>query len=260
MTIEFAQPTLLLLAIPVGILLWLLYRRSLSDFSVRQRQLSLFIRSLLVLLLLCSAAGMTLLLSSTEPWIVFVTDVSPSIGTEGRSAAQEFLRTAELSRGRRSATWINFASTISPPTLTPPGPADSTAPANTQTDPAPPETDIEHALDAAVATVPPGFVPRIVLLTDGNQTTGDAIAAATRNTAEIWTVPLPAPEAPEVQVSSLKAPHEVREGEPFLIEAEISANHPDEGTVELYRGEFRVATRQITLQPGTNVIRFEQSV
>ncbi|MFN5731905.1 MAG: VWA domain-containing protein [Planctomyces sp.] len=260
MTIEFAQPSLLLLAIPAGILLWLLYRRSLSDFPVRQRQLSMITRSVIMLLLLCSAAGMTLLLSSTEPWIVFVTDVSRSIGTEGHTAAQEFLRTAELARGRRSAAWISFASTISAPALTPPAAPGSTAPADTQTNQSPPETNIERALDAAVATVPPGFVPRVVLLTDGHQTTGDALAAATRNTAEIWTVPLPAPSAPEVQVSSLKAPHEVREGEPFLIEAEISANHPDEGTVELFRGEFRVAARQTTLQPGNNVIRFEQSV
>ena len=257
MAIEFAQPALLLLAIPVGILLGLLYRRSLSDFSTRQRQLSLFTRSLILALLLCSAAGMTLLLPSAEPWVVFLTDVSPSVGREGQDAAKDFLKSAELTRGSHPATWISFADTASSPALTPPG----TSPdKSSQSTAATPETNIERAVDSAVASVPPGYVPRIVLLSDGNQTTGDALAAAARNQAEIWTVPLPAPTAPEVQVSSVHAPPEVREGEPFLIEAEIAANHADECTVELYRGEFRVATRRLTLQPGTNLVRFEQTV
>ena len=96
MIFEFAQPVLLLLAIPSGILLWLLYRRSLSDFPLRQRQLSLAVRGLLLVLLLCSAAGMTLLKSSTTPWVVFVTDISRSIGPEGRKVAAEFLNSAEF--------------------------------------------------------------------------------------------------------------------------------------------------------------------
>ena len=105
MIFEFAQPVLLLLAIPSGILLWLLYRRSLSDFPLRQRQLSLAVRGLLLVLLLCSAAGMTLLKSSTTPWVVFVTDISRSIGPEGRKVAAEFLNSAEQVRaGRFSAT------------------------------------------------------------------------------------------------------------------------------------------------------------
>lgn len=262
MAIEFAQPALLLLAIPSGILLGLLYVRSLSDFPTRQRQCSLITRAVILTLLLCSGAGMTLLLPSAEPWVVFLTDVSPSIGSEGETAAQEFLRKADLSRGLHPAAWISFARSATAPTTTSPiTTAPNTAPdKNTPAAVAGPDTNIEQALDSAVASVPPGYVPRIVLLSDGNQTTGDALAAAARHQAEIWTVPLPAPAAPEVQVTAVKAPAEVREGEPFLIEAEIASNHTDTCHVELYRGEFRVAARRLSLQPGTNVIRFEQTI
>ena len=45
----------------------------------------------------------------------------------------------------------------------------------------------------AAAAVPPFYVPRIVLLSDGNPTTGDALqaAAALRGKVEVLTVPLP---------------------------------------------------------------------
>ena len=272
MIFEFAQPVLLLLAIPSGILLWLLYRRSLSDFPLRQRQLSLAVRGLLLVLLLCSAAGMTLLKSSTTPWVVFVTDISRSIGPEGRKVAAEFLNSAEQVRAGRPATWISFAGSPEAPLSSFPElqAASDSKSQSPRTEPAPPQTpdtttqppatDIERALELAIATVPPGFVPRILLLSDGNQTAGDAIAAASRGMAEIWTVPLPPPQAPEVQIAALQAPEQVRQGEPFVVEAEISANHPDEAVVELFRGEFRAAAQRVTLQAGSNTVRFEQTV
>lgn len=272
MIFEFAQPVLLLLAIPSGILLWLLYRRSLSDFPLRQRQLSLAVRGLLLVLLLCSAAGMTLLKSSTTPWVVFVTDISRSIGPEGRKAVAEFLNSAEQVRAGRPATWISFAGSPEAPLSSFPElkAASDSKSQSPRTEPAPPQTpdtttqppatDIERALELAIATVPPGFVPRILLLSDGNQTAGDAIAAASRGMAEIWTVPLPPPQAPEVQIAALQAPEQVRQGEPFVVEAEISANHTDEAVVELFRGEFRAAAQRVTLQPGSSTVRFEQTV
>ena len=56
---------------------------------------------------------------------------------------------------------------------------------------------------SAAAAIPPSYVPQIVLLSDGNQTAGDA--AARRPCAAgcpVSTVPLPARNEPEVQVSA----------------------------------------------------------
>ncbi len=44
----------------------------------------------------------------------------------------------------------------------------------------------------AAAAIPPSYVPRIVLLSDGNQTAGDALQAALRGGVPVSTVPLPA--------------------------------------------------------------------
>ena len=56
-------------------------------------------------------------------------------------------------------------------------------------------TDLAAALEVAAAAVPPFYVPRIVLLSDGNPTTGDALkaAASLHGKVEVLTVPLPVP-------------------------------------------------------------------
>ena len=56
-------------------------------------------------------------------------------------------------------------------------------------------TDIAAAFDPAFASVPPCYVPHFILLSDGNETSGDALASAVRAGAPISTVALPASEA-----------------------------------------------------------------
>ncbi|HLQ45191.1 MAG TPA: VWA domain-containing protein, partial [Planctomycetaceae bacterium] len=129
-------------------------------------------------------------------------------------------------------------------------------------------TDIAAAIEAAAAAMPPDFVPRIVLLTDGNQTRGDALQAAlatanrgqSREPIPITTVPLPTRDDPEVQVSAVKVPAQVREGEPFYVEVLIDSNHDDEGLIEVFRGAHKVLSETKPLKKGENRFRFQQSI
>src|SRR5690606_20808205 len=92
-------------------------------------------------------------------------------------------------------------------------------------------TNLAAAIAAAAGTMPAGYVPKIVLLTDGNQTVGDGIATAARSRVPVSTIPLPTLSDPEVQVAEVSVPAEVREGEPFLVSVVIQSNHDDEGLV-----------------------------
>ncbi len=129
-------------------------------------------------------------------------------------------------------------------------------------------TDIAAAIEAAAAAMPPDYVPRILLLTDGNQTKGDALQAALatanrgrrREAIPITTIPLPTRDDPEVQMSAIKVPAQVREGEPFYVEVVIDSNHEDEGLIEVFRGAHKVLSETKSLKIGENRFRFPQSI
>src|SRR5205807_5646723 len=85
-------------------------------------------------------------------------------------------------------------------------------------------TNLAAAIEVASAAIPPSYVPHIVLLSDGNQTTGDALKAALRGGVPISAVPLATRTEPEVAVAAVGVPAQVREGEPFFVEVTIDSN------------------------------------
>src|SRR5438270_924858 len=123
---------------------------------------------------------------------------------------------------------------------------------------APQGTNIAAALEVATASIPPSYVPDIVLLSDGNQTVGDAVRAALRGGVPVHTVPLTTRGDPEVQLAAVYVPAQVREGEPFYVEVVVNSNHDDEGEVEVYRGAHKVVSETGKVKTGETRFRFRQ--
>src|SRR5262249_43682614 len=76
----------------------------------------------------------------------------------------------------------------------------------------------------------------------------------------ISTVPLRTRTDPEVQVSAVRVPAQVREGEPFNVEGGIDANHDDEGLVEVFRGPHQVLSERPAVTKGEKRFVFKQSL
>ena len=269
MPLEFQQPAYLLLMLPLAGALWWWHVRSLVDFSRSQRLAALALRAVICLIMLCSLSGLTWLQQSAEPFVVLLVDRSASVGPTGRRTGLDFLRATEQYRGGRRGVIVPFASNPQQPVSG----VDELArlwgenAAAAEAGGAIPAANSDllasnpaAAVSVAAAFVPSGFIPRVVLLTDGNQTTGDLYSAAASAGVPIWTVPLPGRDDPEVQVSEVVVPAEVREGEPFVVEVVVSSNHADEALVEVFRGGFRVLGERRTIVPGENRFRFEQTV
>lgn len=125
-------------------------------------------------------------------------------------------------------------------------------------------TNLDSALNAAIAALPPSRVPRIVLLSDGNATSGgSSLSTLADSGCPVDTVLLPVRSNPEVQLSAVQAPTQVRQGQPFYVEVVISSNHEAEGYVDLYRGDIQVGAdnaNKVKVKPGENRFRFRQSV
>jgi uncharacterized membrane protein len=119
-------------------------------------------------------------------------------------------------------------------------------------------TDIGSALDFASAIFPTGKTKRLVLLSDGNDTAGQAASAAARLAAqgiELFTVPLHNTSAPEVLVEKVEVPRRLKAGEPFDLTARIRSNIATTAKVKLYQNQFLIEQRDLELKAGDNEFR-----
>ncbi|MEZ6031952.1 MAG: VWA domain-containing protein [Planctomycetaceae bacterium] len=273
---EFTRPALLLLIVPIAIVLCVWFVRSLSDFPRQQRIGSLLTRAVLSLLLVLALAGTTWLHQTDQQFVLFVVDQSLSVGESAAAAANKFMKVAEAGKGSDRTAYLPFAATVG--TVQGAPVFDVRAPLRQGASPdviendasravlsaedrsARDGTNLAAAIEAAAGYMPPGYVPRIVLLTDGNQTSGNLLAAASRSGIPVTTIPLPTGSEPEIQVSEVSVPAEVREGEPFFVDVTVHSNHDDEGLLEVYRGDHKVISETRTLKTGANKFRFQQSI
>jgi uncharacterized membrane protein len=124
-------------------------------------------------------------------------------------------------------------------------------------------TNLAQALQLGLATAPQGQANRFVLLTDGRQNQGNALAvaqAAKDAGADIYYVPAPLTFTQEVVVESMVLPQEVKFGEPFQAKVVAWSQAETQGRLSLYRnGEF-LGSQVVRLSPGKNVYTYRQAL
>lgn len=253
--VDLAHPWALAFALVVVFLIWA-QRRSLADMTPLQRKVCFALRVFIMLLLVLALAGIRWLLPSQELSVLFVVDHSASISQPAQKEARNFV-TASLAAQHSSDTAgvIGFAAK---PELWQ-APAAHLQPAAQWPEPLNRKaTDIGSALDFASAIFPAGKARRIVLLTDGNDTGGQAASGAARLAAqgvELMTVPLHNESAPEVLVERVEVPRRLKAGEPFDLTAHIRSNVVTTAKVKLYQNQFLLEQRDMDIKVGDNEFR-----
>jgi Ca-activated chloride channel homolog len=265
LSLELSHPARLVCLAVAPVLVYYFYR-SLVDFPRWQRGISLAVRTFIVVLLVLALAGLTLLRPTTEQFVVFAVDRSTSVGEESTRAADKFVEEAKAGAGGNKFAILPFAKE---PHSNPHAPREEfisrsempTMDGQTATTGRGFEgTNIEAAIETAAALLPPGYVPGVVLVSDGNETVGDVLKASLKAGLTISTVPLATRNEPEVQVSAVTLPAQVRQGEPFYVEVVINSNHDDEGVVTVYRGPHEVVRETRSIKKGENRFSFQQTV
>ncbi|MBF6567900.1 MAG: VWA domain-containing protein [Candidatus Binataceae bacterium] len=122
------------------------------------------------------------------------------------------------------------------------------------------QTNIDSALTTAMGIFPADFEKRIVLLSDGNQTAGNAraeVPALTEDGVRIYASTPPVSSLGRVALTSLSTPGVVRAYERFAVRLDIESEtrDPVAGKLFLYRNGTAVGQQTVSLQPGLN--RFE---
>jgi uncharacterized membrane protein len=192
---------------------------------------------------------------------MFVLDVSDSVGEEGREAALNFVQRAlkQMKKGDQAGLVV-FGEDASVELALQPDAAlakiDSTVSGR--------GTDVSHAIEVALAQFPAAGKKRVVLLTDGNETRGNAQEAALVAQSlgvEIWSVPLGSNQRPmDVQLDRIMVPPRVNVSEPLDVRVVVSSQQATPAQLLLFRDQTLIGEREIELRPGKNAQIFADTL
>lgn len=118
-------------------------------------------------------------------------------------------------------------------------------------------TNIEKALKIALATMPEKGEHRLVLMSDGNQTTGDclsqiAFAKERKIPIDVYPLNLQQGYGKEIIFEKLVAPQNVYENRPYKVQAIIHSNQTTQGTIHLTLNNTVIGSHTFDLNPGKN--------
>jgi uncharacterized membrane protein len=245
----------LLLAVVIA-----LHAGSRRRLGAGRRRAALAVRVILLSSLVFALAGLQLILPVDRLGVVFVVDLSDSVGSGGREEALAYLREAVEAKERDEDVMgiVAFGKDALVERL----PADLDEIDRIASTPVRSATDVGAALRLATALFPDDVQKRIVLLSDGNDTTGsgqtEAALAGARG-IQVETVLVGLEGSDEVLVERLEAPSTARLGEELELRADVLSTVAQPSTVRLFVNGELAASEAVALEAGTNRVTFRYS-
>ena len=250
MNIRFDHPVylwFLLLAVPVV----LLGLRSLAALEPARRWTAIGLRLTVLSVLVLMLAGLQAVQKHSDLTVIAVVDQSESVRrfakppqpTPGETQwddtqdyqqwARSYLKdTSSARRGGDKLGLVTYDGRSSVRAL----PSEAAELDSGTTDQPTEGTDTASAIRTAMALFPPDSGRRLVLVSDGNDTTGDTEAAAREAAAAgipIDVLPAPYQIQDEVMIERLYAPSEAREGQTVSLRVVLRATKPAAGLIQL---------------------------
>ena len=250
MDISFERPWFLLL-IPVVVGLLIFSMRYMIAQNKKTRIGQVVVRSVLAIALVLALAQVSIKWVGRDVTTIFLVDVSDSV-REQREEVIQFVNEAMENKDKHDYVGvIAFGSDTRVEQFI----SQDLSFSEFQTDVTTEATDLEEAVNIALAEMPEDSAKRIVLITDGNENEGSI-----RNTASLVVATgcdfevkkLEENIANEVYVSDMSIPEEVGIGENFNINVEVESNVACKAVVSLYSGRTLKGQQDVVLQEGTN--------
>jgi len=211
---------------------------------------------LVVLLLVLSLAGVSFIKNSDQVSLLFVSDLSFSTA-ENRENMNQFIRDALKQKPNNYQVGvISFGKDALVEY-----PLSRDVPfSRLETVPNGNFTNIAAGLQLAGALLPGDTRKQVVLLTDARENLGEALKQAEYMTTQeirLDGVLFPSEWGEEAQISHLKLPSYLYQGESFDIQVRIDSTVNTRGTLYLYSNRQLVSRQQIEIQAGENHFVFQ---
>jgi uncharacterized membrane protein len=256
MGLSIATPVWLWLALPAIGLTLVLSHAARHHLSRLRRALALGVRLLILSAVILALAGLQVVVPVDRLTTVFVVDLSDSVGDDGRASAFQFVRDSlRVKPAGDRAGIVAFGGEALVERL----PAEEAQLERIASVPVRTATDIGAALRLAAAIFPDATQKRIVLVSDGNDTTGrgqsEAALAAARG-IQVETRGIGLGEADEAVIERLRTPTTARVGEQIEAEVTVRSTVRQRATVRLFGDGKAIGVQRVTLEAGSNRIVF----
>ncbi len=247
---KFSNPLFLLLLLLGPLVIWLGWPR-LGPGRFRAWS-SLLIRSLIFLSLVFSIAGLEVVQAANSLAVVFLIDASDSIPSNARADAAQWVQDAMQSmQPEDQAAIIVFGgdALVERPMRPSRELASFTSVPNSF------NTDLSEAIRLALALFPPNSARRIVILSDGVETVGDARSVArlaAANGVDIMVRPFTYQRDREILITAVGAPTRMRSGDEFDLEVTIESTLNTQVELRVFSGDTVVFEDRVDLVVGPN--------
>ncbi len=223
----------------------------------RSREItSLLLRLIIVLSLILALAGLELLRGSNQLATVFLVDASDSMPEQAKTAAIDYIQTALQEMGPDDqAAIILFGDDalverpMSPSKELGGGDRPFTSIPNTG------QTDLAEAIRLGLALYPSGAARRMIILSDGATTAGDAESAAklaTNSGVDVIAVPFVFTPPAEVLLTDVQTPDRLLKGERFELRFTVTATEPTDAGLRVLAAGQVVYEGALALEKGTH--------
>lgn len=250
--LRFDHPWLLLLLIPALVLILIpFFKLPRRRRKTVQRIVPLVVHCLLALILTLLLSGMAVVRSTDNQAVILLLDYSASTQSVREAINSDAQQLQKLIKKNAPVHIVAFGGDC----VYDANSFDRLTPANIQA------TDLSAALEYAASKLPDDKVGRIIVLSDGRQTDGDANTTAQYLKSQgiridaMWfdsTI-----SSPEVQISGFSAPATTFAGRTLSFTAELESNTESTVSLALFDGEAQLQTQSLTVDAGTKVLSME---
>jgi uncharacterized membrane protein len=233
---------------------------SLTDLSLAQQITQATLRSLVIAGLAIALARPSWITAQSKVATVVLVDVSDSVSDKQLAAARDYVNTLEAAAGEGNLQLVTFAEKPTTARKQDGKPLSASIDRHTGGGAG---TDTQAAMQLGYGLYPDGFVPRMVIVSDGNQTEGDVAVEAYRakelGVRVSWRT-FDQDKTSEIRVVGVTVPDDIKVGQPYEVTAEVWSTEPQRATLALQQDEFPNGLepiKQVELREGKNLVKFK---
>ncbi|MBI3698585.1 MAG: VWA domain-containing protein, partial [Acidobacteria bacterium] len=221
------------------------------EWRKTHRRGALVLKAVMLALVALALAEPKLTVFERKVALAVLADTSASVPTEDRKKESELIARLRAERGRHSLQVLPFAATTR--ALQPEEDLSRVGGG-----PEARSTNLEAAVRSAIGRLPEGRVPRVLLVSDGQENAGSverAIYQARLLGIPVDTYALDGSRRPTLQLESVTLPAQAFTGEKFQIEVVVSSPRAAPATLEITAEGKSIGRTEVKLAEGPNALR-----
>jgi len=230
---------------------------AIFEWRCTQRHLALVLKALSFVAVIAALAEPHISTTETKVALAVLVDTSASVSQTDLDRASQLAASIENNKGRHSVRVIPFARSTRALETTEAKQIRFTAGEAGRA------TDLEAGVREAIASLPPGMVPRVALISDGMENKGSIARAAWQAQQlgiPIDTFALKGRPKPALRLESASVPSIAFTGEQFPIDLTVSAPVAEQAEIEMSAEGKPLGKTSVALSAGENPVRLHAAL